>query len=430
MPLILGCIADDITGGTDLALTLSASGMRVIQTLGDVDPDAAPPEAVDAMVIALKIRTAPIDEAVERALAAADTLRRWGAHQLFFKYCSTFDSTQQGNIGPIADALARHVQADIVPFCPAFPANGRTVFNGHLFVGRQLLSDSPMKDHPLTPMRDADLQAVLSAQSPGRRVGLVPLTAVEAGPDAIGAALGYLRGDGVGFAVVDAVFDRHLIDIGRACAELPLLTGGSAMALGLAGNYQAAGLLEPTPPVGDAPRAAGPIAILSGSCSAASREQVRRAADVVPTIHLKPDQIASGPDALADVIRRACAGAAKGAVVIASTDEPDAVAAAQTRFGRTDISDRVERAHGAIARALYESGVRTFVVAGGETSGAVADALGLTFLRVGPEIAPGVPWMIDAGGHGIRVAFKSGNFGGPDFFLDAVRSARTQDRGA
>lgn len=422
MPLILGCIADDVTGGTDLALILSAAGLRVIQVLADPAPDDPVPDA-DAVVVALKIRTAPRQEAIDRARAAAETLKAWGAKQFFFKYCSTFDSTAHGNIGPVADALATQLGTDLVPFCPAFPANGRTVYNGHLFVGEQLLSDSPMRDHPLTPMRQSDLQVLLAPQAPDRRIGLVPLPTVETGASAIADAFTTLRRDGVDFVVVDAVLDRHLVAIGHACTGLPLITGGSALAMSLGDNYRTAGwLAEATAPGHIAPRA-GPVAMLSGSCSTATQEQVRRVADKTTVIDLDPAAVAD-PGAVDSLAARATSAVATGGVLVSSTAPPEAVAKAQSGTAATTVGERIEHAHGTIARALYDHGVRTFIIAGGETSGAVAAALGLRRLAVGPEIAPGVPWMTDADGSGTLIAFKSGNFGGPDFFADAMATIR------
>ncbi len=409
MTLRLGCIADDITGGTDLALALSKNGLKVIQILGHDDvqiPDA------DAVVISLKIRTAPKDEAVAKALNAYNALKLWGATQFYFKYCSTFDSTSEGNIGPITEALNSQIKADFVPFVPAFPENGRTVQHGNLFVNGQLLSDSPMKDHPLTPMTESNLCRHLTPQLKVSQVGLIALEVVDDGPKAILYAMQNARARGQDYLIMDCTQDVHLTAIAKACAGLPLLTGGSAFAGAIAALSAAENKASDAP---EFPRRRGPIAILSGSCSKASREQIKNAAGFYRVLHLTMD---TNPDAL---ISNALSGLGDGVICISSTTSPDEIAAVQNRFGKT-AGDTIEQKFAAIAASLFKAGVRTFIIGGGETSGAVAKALGLTSLAVGPEIAAGVPWMTDTGQSDISIAFKSGNFGGPNFFADAVNS--------
>ena len=272
----IGVIADDITGATDVALMLGKRGGRVVQVIG---VPAGPLPDADAVVISLKSRSNPVAEAVAQSLAACEALQKAGARQIMFKYCSTFDSTDEGNIGPVIDALMAATGAKQTVATPAFPANGRTVFQGHLFVGNQLLSDSPMKDHPLTPMRDANLVAVLARQNK-RKVGLMGFHTVDAGAEAIAAGL---KSSGAEIVIVDAILDRHLIDLGAAIADCPLVTGGSGIALGLA----------PLPKVqGGAARyqpASGPKLILAGSCSARTRAQVAAAkAARVETFQIDP----------------------------------------------------------------------------------------------------------------------------------------------
>ncbi|MEP3891898.1 MAG: 3-oxo-tetronate kinase [Hellea sp.] len=413
MVLRLGCIADDITGGTDLALALSSKGLKVVQILGQASGYA--PDA-DAVVISLKIRTAPVRDAVAAANQACETLQQWESEQIYFKYCSTFDSTQEGNIGPIAEALAAHIGADTIPFVPSFPGNGRIVRGGYLYVNQQLISDSPMKDHPLTPMTEPDLCIHLRSQIRNAQVDLIALEIVEEGPIAVKQTMQDCAAAGSSFLIVDSVTKTHLNTVALACTDLSLLTGGSAFAGAIAANFNDnhngdnAAQWHPTQN--------GPIAILSGSCSAASNEQVQRAAKFHPVFKLA---ITSH---LPSLIHDAKNNLDAGTILISSTAEPNQVVATQAEYGKDNASKMIERSFGEIASALYEHGVRTFIIGGGETSGAVAAALGLKALNVGPEIAPGVPWMIDAKDSGIQIAFKSGNFGGPDFFNDAIHSLK------
>lgn len=413
MGLRLGCIADDITGGTDLALALSANGLKVVQLLGNAD-DRAPDSDVDVVVISLKVRTAPIDDAVKAALKACSTLQKWGAEQIYFKYCSTFDSTHKGNIGPIAEALTNHLKARVIPFVPSFPQNGRTVHHGHLYVNGELLSESSMKDHPLTPMTESNLCIHLGAQVESSHVGLIPIETIENGPHAIGFAMQQDLDPSPAFLIMDSVTDAHLAILAKACADLPLLTGGSAFADALSANFDLTSHREDR--AAWQPTHNGPIAILSGSCSAASLEQVNRAAKSIPILRL---DMTSNLTEFIDVAKRKLNA---GAVIISSTATPDQIARAQAEYGKDIAGDRIEQMFGTIALALHDAGIRTFIIGGGETSGAVAAALSLTSLEVGPEIAPGVPWMRDTESCDINITFKSGNFGGADFFLDAINS--------
>jgi uncharacterized protein YgbK (DUF1537 family) len=419
-PPHLGAIADDFTGATDLCSVLAHGGLRVVQTTGVAD-DVDLPD-VDAVVVGLKSRTAPVADAVGTSLDALAWLRGLGAAQFVFKYCSTFDSTPEGNIGPVADALLDALGAELTVVCPAYPANGRTVYQGHLFVGDRLLSQSSMARHPLTPMTDPDLVRFLGLQT-ARRVGLVPHEVVREGPAAIGRRLDELRAAGVAYAVTDALDDDDLRAIGTACAEFPLVTGGAGVALGLPESLRRRGLLPGTAAPTPAPPAEGPAVVLAGSCSAATREQVRRMAARYPAF--KVDVLGAGAngalDALADA---AVAGLADGAVLVYSTSPPDEVAQVQERVGAEQASRVVEATLAEVARRLVAHGARTVVVAGGETAAAVVTALGVRALAVGGEIAPGVPWMTSLGDPPLALALKSGNFGGPDFFLEALEAAR------
>jgi 3-dehydrotetronate 4-kinase len=421
MAILLGAIADDFTGATDLANTLVRQGMRTVQLI-DVPKD--PPDGtladVDAVVIALKSRTIPAGDAVAQSLAALAWLQAADVHQVLFKYCSTFDSTADGNIGPVAEALMAAVGTDFTIYCPAFPENGRTIFKGYLFVGDGLLSESGMRDHPLTPMRDASLVRVLAAQTT-RPVGLVPLAAVLDGPSAIKAAFERLERAGTAHAVVDAVTDGDLYRLGEAVAGLKLITGGSGLALGLPANFRRAGLL---PDRGeDAAVAAdlkGGSAVLSGSCSVATLAQNAYMRARRPSFQLDPLLLAESDRQIAEALDWAGAHLGDAPILISASAPPEAVRAAQKRLGRERAGSLVEHALAKIARGLVERGVRRLVVAGGESSGAVVQALGVTALRIGRQIDPGVPWTVTSGGGpSLALALKSGNFGGEDFFLRA-----------
>lgn len=414
--MLLGAIADDFTGATDLAAMLVRHGMTAVQTIGI--PEGPAPEA-DAVVVALKTRTAPPAQAVAESRAALAWLRAAGARQFFFKYCSTFDSTEAGNIGPVADALLRDLGAGFALACPAFPANARSVFQGHLFVGSALLNESGMEHHPLTPMTDPNLVRVLSRQTDGT-VGLVPYATVAKGPEAIRRAMTALAEQGRRYAIVDAVDDAQLHAIGRAAAAHPLVTGGSGVAMGLPENFRAAGLLPHRDNPAALPELAGTAAILAGSCSRATLGQVAFAREHIPSFALDPLRTQDAA-ALAEAALAWAAAQPPGPVLIAASAPPDQVAAVQRRLGREAAGALLEDAMARIAPALVARGVRRLIVAGGETSGAVVRALGVRSLRIGPEIDPGVPWTHAEGtGPALRLALKSGNFGARDFFLKAL----------
>ncbi len=409
--MLLGCIGDDFTGSSDLGLTLANRGMRVTQYCGI--PSAPAEGDVDAGVVALKTRTCPADRAVEDSLAAMNWLRDQGCRRYFFKYCSTFDSTPRGNIGPVIDALMSALNLPRAIVCPAFPANGRSLYMGHLFVGDRLLSESSMRDHPLTPMRDSDVRRWLSQQT-RQRVGHIAYPVVAAGRDAIRAALDTAVSDGSSIIVVDAVSDADLHQIGLACPDDTLITGGSGIGLGLP---ESLGITARTDRVSWTGRS-GPAAILSGSCSSMTRMQVARYALSHPSLAIDPVQILAGAqtaDGVADwLIQRS-----DDAPIAYSTADPKSVAAAQASLGREASANLIETLFADVAVRLRDAGIARLVVAGGETSGAVVTALGLSQLEIGPEIAPGVPAM-SAGGHGPALALKSGNFGDADFFETAL----------
>jgi uncharacterized protein YgbK (DUF1537 family) len=421
--LLLGCIADDFTGATDLANTLVRRGMRTVQLIGVPDRDLALDD-VDAIVVALKSRTSPASDAVAQSLAALAWLRDAGCRQFFFKYCSTFDSTPQGNIGPVTEALMTALNTDFSVACPAFPENGRTLFNGHLFVGDTLLNESGMQHHPLTPMGDANLVRVLAAQCTAE-VGLVAFDTVDRGPKAVADAFTELRSSGCRHAIVDAVSDAHLMTIGAACADHPLVTGGSGVAVGLPSNFRRAGVLadydladyngaDRLPAIG------GLAAVLSGSCSPATLEQVDRARSRWPSFCIDPMAAAEGRDVAAQAVAFASARIADGPVLIYASAAPEEVGEVQSKLGRERAGTLVEGVMARVARELVGRGVRKLVVAGGETSGAVVSALNISALRIGPQIDPGVPWTVSIGDPELALALKSGNFGAPEFFHNAL----------
>jgi uncharacterized protein YgbK (DUF1537 family) len=417
--VLLGCIADDFTGATDLANMLVRAGMRTVQTIG-VPRGADVAEGADAVVVALKSRTIPAVDAIAQSLEALDWLRGSGARQIYFKYCSTFDSTDAGNIGPVAETLLDALGAKFTIACPAFPVNKRTIYLGHLFVGDVLLSDSPMRDHPLTPMRDANLVRVLGRQVK-RAVDLVPWPVVRQGPDAIRAEFARLERSGTGHAIVDAIVDDDLLAIGAACRDLALVTAGSGIALGLPQNFRAAGLLPERADAAALPQVVGKPAVLAGSCSAATRGQVAAMAKTHTAVALDP--LASG-DAAA-LAERALAAVAPDLdmgrpFLVYSTAAPAEVAAVQEHLGRERAAALIEESFAVLAARLVARGVRRLVVAGGETSGAVVQALGVEALVIGPQIDPGVPWTVTIGTDPIALALKSGNFGSEDFFVKAL----------
>lgn len=416
--MLLGAVADDLTGATDLSLMLSREGMKTIQVIG------VPQEGIDfgdaeAVVVALKSRTIPAEEAIGTSRASARALLDAGAEQLVFKYCSTFDSTDRGNIGPVAEALMELVGADLTIACPAFPATGRSIYKGYLFVGDQLLSESPMKDHPLTPMRDPSLVRVLQRQARGT-VGLVDLARVEAGADAVRDAFSAAREAGTRLLVVDAVRDDHLRTIGAACADFKLITGGSGIAMGLPENFRAAGKLgeRPVPAKMSAPP--GRAVVIAGSCSAATRGQIETAISAgTPAFQVDALDIAAGTTTVGEIVGWVEANSTDAPPLVYSSADPDVVAAVQAELGRERAGELVETMLAEVGRELLERGYTRFLIAGGETSGAVVGAFGVNALEIGPEIDPGVPWTLSVGGRRLALALKSGNFGARDFFLKA-----------
>jgi len=426
MTIRLGCIADDFTGATDLANNLVRAGMRVVQTIGV--PEDAEGLDVDAVVVALKSRTAPASEAVAQSLAACRFLKAQGASQIYLKVCSTFDSTPEGNIGPVLEALMDELGCTFTIATPAFPDNGRTVFKGHLFVGDLLLSDSGMRHHPLTPMTDANLVRVLQAQLHGstpRKVGLVDFAAVSASANAIRSRFAALRESGVSIAIVDAVANADLVRLGEAVADLPLVCAGSGLAIALPANFG----LAPSGGAARLPAVVGHRAIVSGSCSEATNRQVAHfiaaggEACAIDPLALADGGTEATLNDIAAWAESAWRAAPSRPVLVYSTAVPAVVAEVQQRLGVAAAGAAVEALLGEVARRLVAAGARELVVAGGETSGACVQALGIRRLRIGAQIDPGVPWCHAespaAGAGGLRLALKSGNFGDIDFFSRA-----------
>lgn len=415
---LLGCIADDFTGATDLANMLVRGGMRTVQSIGIPTAEMAAGLDADAIVIALKSRTTPTAEAVEESLAALEWLRERGCEQIFFKYCSTFDSTAAGNIGQVSEALLEKLGGNFTVACPAFPENGRTIFRGHLFVGDQLLNESGMQNHPLTPMTDANLIRVLQAQT-SQKVGLLRYDTVAQGADKVREKIAELRAEGVGMAIADALSDADLYTLGEACADLPLLTGGSGLALGLPGNFRKAGKLRDIDAAQRIEISGGEV-VLAGSASVATNGQVAAWLEAGrPALRINPLDLAAGKPVVEQAI--AFARDAGQTVLIYATSTPDEVKAVQKELGVERSGAMVEEALGQIAKGLLNAGVRRFVVAGGETSGAVVQALGVQLLQIGAQIDPGVPATVSSGAQPLALALKSGNFGARDFFAKALK---------
>ncbi len=419
--MILGCIADDFTGAGDLANMLARGGMATTQFVG---VPARPARATcEAGVVSLKTRSAPIEQATGEALAALRWLKAQGCRQFLFKYCSTFDSTREGNIGPVAEALLDATGAPIAVVCPAFPATGRRVFLGHLFVGDRLLSESGMEKHPLTPMTDPDIRRWLRHQTRGE-IGHVPHAIVRAGSDRIAEALEREAAAGRRLAVVDAIDDDDLLAIGRALHQAVLITGGSGIALGLAANFRAAGSLgEGTS--GWAP-VAGPGVVLSGSCSRQSVVQVAEYMNTHPGLRIEPAALLNGlqtPEKAAQTLMAMI----EREPIIYSTAKPEEILAVQTAQGQDAAAGAIEKFFAKLAVLLAEGGVDRFIVGGGETSGAIVSALGVSELAIGPQIDPGVPAMTtQRGGKLLGLVLKSGNFGAADFYRKAMAIAAGQ----
>ena len=412
--IVLGCIADDFTGASDLANNLVRAGMRVVQTIGV--PASPLSAAVDAVVVALKSRSIAPQEAIAQSLAALAWLQAQGAGQIYFKYCSTFDSTAEGNIGPVTEALMDALGTDFTIATPAFPDNNRTVFKGYLFAGDTLLNESGMQNHPLTPMTDANLVRVLQAQT-RRAVGLIDYTVVAKGAQGVEQRMQELKAAGIGIAIVDAISNDDLMRLGPALKGMPLVTAGSGVAIGLPQNFG----IAPSAQSSILPPPTGLQAVVSGSCSLATNAQVLAFINAgLPTLAINPLRAASGIDVAAEALAWAAPLLQAGPVLVYSTAESATIKAVQRQLGVEQAGALVEHTLAAIAKGLVALGVRQLVVAGGETSGACVQALGIAQIQIGPQIAPGVPWTY-CEPQRLHIALKSGNFGGNNFFTDAFK---------
>jgi uncharacterized protein YgbK (DUF1537 family) len=418
---MLGVIADDFTGGTDIANVLAREGMRVVQAIG-VPPSDRDYGELDVLVVALKSRSIAANDAVELSLQAYDALEARGARRIFFKYCSTFDSTDAGNIGPVADALLSRSGADLAIYCPAYPENGRRLFGGYLFVGDVLLSESGMRDHPITPMRDPNLVRVLQRQTP-HVVARIDLADVRSGVAAIRSRLAALRERAVRHVIVDATSDEDLVTIAGAVDERVLVTGGAALAAGFPARWRREGILPAVPVNVILPPVGGPSVVIAGSCSRATLAQVAASRATMSTFALDERVFTDTDAVVAAALDWARAQAAGMPLLVTASEPPDIVAEHQRRYGVDEASSCVERALAEIAHGLRDLGARRFIVAGGETSGATVRALGVDALRIGPQIEPGVPWTVTVGPQPFALALKSGNFGSEDFFARALAMA-------
>lgn len=409
--MLLGCIGDDFTGSSDLANTLAKQGMRTVQYTGI--PDGPADANVEAGVVALKSRSIPVSDAVKLSLHALNWLKDQGCVQFLFKYCSTFDSTPEGNIGPVCDALAEALDAHKVIVCPAFPGTGRSIYQGHLFVNDKLLSESGMENHPLTPMTDPDIRRWLAPQT-RFEVGHVAASDVWHGPDGIKAALDREHDAGKRLIVVDATRDPDLLDIGAAAEALPLISGGSGIAVGLPENFRKKGLISSQ--TSNWAGESGRCAILSGSCSNATREQVGLHCKDHPAFEIDASDVMEGKLDAAVVAEWLLKQ--DGLPLAFSSADPVVVRQIQDKYGRDAAAEKLEGLFAEVARQLVAGGVSRLITAGGETSGAVVEGLSLNTLEIGPEIAPGVPALRAA--DDLVIALKSGNFGGPQFFSEAA----------
>lgn len=408
----LGVIADDFTGATDIAGFLVENGLATLQFSGI--PAKADLTGVDAVVISLKSRSCPADEAVHDSLAALDWLKARGCPRIYQKYCSTFDSTATGNIGPVTDALLAALESQFTLICPALPVNGRTVYQGNLFVGAQPLAESGMRHHPITPMTDSNLLRLMETQARGR-AGLVPFSTIDKGAAAIAEAFEQLTQDGVRYAVVDTLTEQHLLDIAAAAIDMPLVTGGSGLAIGMArllGKGNLAAAREAGWPLGTR------TVVLSGSCSEMTNRQVARYQDIAPALALDVAACLTRADYPAELVRWVLSQPVTPAPMLHATTSPGELAAIQARHGRDTASEAVEQCFAQVAVLLREAGVESFIIAGGETSSRITQALGIAAFHIGPQIAPGVPW-VRATDAPLSLALKSGNFGDETFFSRA-----------
>ncbi|MGN8161395.1 3-oxo-tetronate kinase [Pantoea sp. 22096] len=411
----LGVIADDFTGATDIASFLVQNGLTTIQFNGI--PASEEMTEAQAIVISLKSRSCPADQAVSQSLAALAWLQKQGCERFYFKYCSTFDSTAQGNIGPVTDALLNALGETQTVICPALPVNGRTVYQGYLFVGDQLLSDSGMRHHPVTPMQDSNLMRLMTSQATGK-AGLIAAAQIDQGAESVRQALDQLAEQGISYVVTDTLHQGHLLTLGEALSDRRLVTGGSGLAIGLARQWTTAGTDA------EAERAGRPhgdrAVVLSGSCSQMTNRQVAAYRKLAPACEVEIEHCLEDAEGYA---RQLCDWVEANshqtmAPLLFATADAQQLQVIQQRYGAQRSSEAVEQLFAAVTRELKQRGWQRFIVAGGETSGVVAQSLGVTAFHIGPTISPGVPWVRDIH-QPLSLALKSGNFGDEDFFRRA-----------
>lgn len=406
---MLGVIADDFTGASDIASFLVENGLSTVQMNGV--PKTLLNSSVGAVVISLKSRSNPVNEAIEQSLSALQWLKENGCTKFYFKYCSTFDSTYRGNIGPVTDALLDALNENFTVVTPALPVNGRTIFNGYLFVGNVLLSESGMRNHPITPMKDSNIVRLMDSQSKGK-TGLVPYSEVIQGAERVKARFAELRSQGYRYAVVDAIDNSQLAILAEAIADLKLVTGGSGL-----GAYMAARLssnekgIKPFVPQKDK------AVVLSGSCSVMTNKQVNAYKAKASHIYLDVEKILSQEDYIDELYNETIKHLNEPlAPIVYATVPPEKLHDIQEKFGGQRTSHAIENAFAQLAiRLKNEAGVVNFITAGGETSSIIVQKLGFTGFHIGKQIAPGVPWL-KALDENISLALKSGNFGKEDFF--------------
>ncbi|MDH2436446.1 four-carbon acid sugar kinase family protein [Pokkaliibacter sp. MBI-7] len=421
-PIRLGVIADDFTGATDIAGFLVQNGVSTVQLSGI--PDAPVTVDAQAIVISLKIRSCPATQAVDTALQAHEWLHKAGCNRFYFKYCSTFDSTAAGNIGPVTDALLDACQQPLAIICPSLPVNGRTVYQGHLFVFDQLLSESGMRHHPVTPMTDSHLGRVIEAQARGQ-AGLVSYDVIRHGSAVIAERLQELTEQGKRYAVMDTLQEQHLLDIAAAVIDQPLVTGGSGLAIGLARLMAAEDAAQNHAAEAEGRPAPSPSLILSGSCSEMTNRQVNHYLPLAAHRMIDIQRcLEDGPAYLLELQQWSTEQALQAyqqgqpAPLLYATATPDQVSATQQAYGAERASQAIETLFGQLAVGVYQQGVRNFIIAGGETSSSVTQALAVNAFHIGPQIAPGVPW-VRATDRPLSMALKSGNFGSESFFSRA-----------
>ncbi|TWT55739.1 hypothetical protein KOR42_25500 [Thalassoglobus neptunius] len=418
---VLGCIADDVTGATDLATNLVQGGLQVTQFLGVPSQEALREVSADAVVVALKTRSIPIADAIEESVASLNAMREAGIGRFYFKYCSTFDSTPQGNIGPVAEALMDELNVSQAIFCPAFPANGRTVYQGHLFVYQKLLNESGMENHPLNPMTDSNLIRVLQQQST-RSVGLIDYQTIEAGTDQIREELKRLEQEGIPLVITDSCDEQHLQRLAQVVADAPLITGGSGLGRYLGETYRETGAVTSHERTAVPPEITGRSLVLAGSCSTMTNRQVANMKEFAPAFQIDVRKLMNNSERLLEeVLEWSQAHDPSIPLLVYSSSPPETVQRLQQELGAEGVAESIERFHASFAeRMVNEHGVRRLILAGGETSGAVVRQLGISQLQIGPAICPGVPWTTSDSDPPLALALKSGNFGSEHFFREAL----------